>query len=258
MRYLKSRLARLFSPAHSHASSPRRLTPKLLALLAPLALVVGLAAPSMAFAGVASESLPSTVKSNWTGVETECNGKPTPVTGCEFVATSTASVLTNLESPFATCEVVLKGKIFANGSSEITAGEIKTQTTLCKRIHINTEKEHWVDQICEYTGSSPHSYYDRLSINFFEAASEKIADPIYIHLLNASKADESPLTVRFGSVRKFANALKPGEIGKGPWGILADGESGSMMYEFTKEPVIKVTSTTGSCPWNFEKLNELP
>jgi hypothetical protein len=231
---------------------------KLIGLIA-LVSVLGLTAASApaAFAGVASESLPNTEAKNWTGVKAECNGKPTPLTGCEFVATSTASVLTNLESPFMTCEWALRGKIFANGSGEITAGEIKTQTTLCKRLHINTEK-HWADQICEYTGSSPHSYYDRLSINYFGAAGENIQGPIYLHLLNASKADESPLTVRFGSARKFANALKPAEIGKGPWGFLADGESGSTMYAFGEEPVIKVTSTENACPWNFEHLNELP
>lgn len=60
------------------------------------------------------------------------------------------------------------------------------------------------------------------------------------------------------SARKFANALKPAESGEGPWGYLADGESGSTMYEFGAIPVIKVTSTETSCPWNFESLNELP
>jgi hypothetical protein len=230
----------------------------MLALLAPLALVVGLAAPSMAFAGKASESLPNTEAKNWTGVKTECEGAETPTKGCEFVATSTASVLTNLETPFVSCEVVLKGKIFKEGLTEITAGEIKTQTTLCKRIKINTEAP-WVDRICEYTGSTPHSYYDRIGINFFEASGEKIKGAIFIHLLNASKLDASPLTVAFGSAQKFGLPLKPAEIGNGPWGILADGESGSTMYAFGAKPVIKVTSTETKCEWPFgEKLNELP
>jgi hypothetical protein len=240
---------------------------KLLALLAPLALVVGLAAPSMALAVKASESLPSTESKNWTGVKTECEGVETPAKGCEFVATSTASVLENGEAKVTTCGVVLKGKIFKDGSSEVTAAEITSGNAICKAIEFKGLP--WKDQICEYTGSTPHSYYDRISINFFKAENQEIKGPIYVHLLNASKLDESPLTVKFASARKFANALKPAEIGKGPWGILADGELSSTMYEFGAKPVIKVISTETSCPWNFEVkeeegkivkegLNELP
>jgi hypothetical protein len=232
---------------------------KLIGLIA-LVSVLGLTAASApaAFAGVASESLPNTEAKNWTGVKAECNGAEIPLAGCEFVATSTAWALTNLESPFTTCEMALKGKVFKEGRAEITSAEFKTQTTLCKRFRLNTESP-WTNQICEYTGSSPHSYYDRLSFNFFEAAGEKIKGPIFIHLLNASKLDASPLTVAFGSVQKFGLPLKPAEVGVGPWGWLADGESGSTMYAFGAKPVIKVTSTETKCEWPFgEKLNELP
>jgi hypothetical protein len=228
---------------------------KLLAVAAPVAIVVALALPSMAFAGTASESLPNTESGNWTGVTTECNGEPTPVAGCPFVATSTHSVLTNGGLKFANCNVVLNGKIFRDGSSQITSGTVEGNA-ICRQIKIKAETP-WANQICEYTGSSPHSYYDRISISFFEAGGEKISGPIFVHLLNSEGKDASPLTVKFASAQKFGAPTVAAEIGKGPWGILADGEKESTRYEFSNEAV-KVTSTAAACPWNFAKLNELP
>jgi len=189
-------------------------------------------------------------------VVTECDFEPTPLAGCPFVAKSTHFVLTYGEVQQFPCEWTLEGRMFRDGSSEITGGEI-LGNVFCKALELKGLP--WKNQICKYTGSWPNQYYDRISVDL-PRGDEIAAGPIYLHLLTLGKRDAATsLAVKFASAQKFADALKPAEIGKGPWGFLADDESQSTMYEFGSESVIKVTGAEATaCPWNFAKLNELP
>lgn len=215
---------------------------KLTAVFAPLLamFVLGAVMASPALAGKASESLPSTKSNKWTGVSVACTGGPP----CTFKAVSNASFLTKNGAKVLSCVVTLIGTVNATGGTSVTSVVVAKGDEGCQLIE--PKNLPWANQICQYTGS-PIQYWDQLHVDFVAPGGIHPVGFVYIHLLNAMKANESPLTIAHGSVNGFIDETE--------YGIQANDAGGSEMYEFVEHPAITVTSTTASCPWNFANLN---
>jgi hypothetical protein len=207
-----------------------------MALLAPLALIIALIAPSMASA-TATSVLPSNKLSDYTGVDCTVVSSGSACKNTAFTARSTASILKVGGALIANCEVTLNGVVQSNGATSITSGSVAGPGE-CENITLDFTKA-WTDQICEYAGASPHQMWDRLIVHFQLGASV-IEGPIFLRLQTAAGADGDPLTV--------GRALVPGsEIDSTGVTITATPTEGAP-YLFSGTQ-FRVASNTAACSW---------
>jgi len=196
-----------------------------------------------AFAGKASESLPSTEEAKWTGVDVTCPPSSAP---CTFKAVSQHSWLTQEGVKLADCVVTLEGTVDENGDSTFSKVTIAEGEEVCKQI-IATHIEQWTDEICQYTGE-PIQFWDQIKVHFTYKGTE-IAGNLYAHLEGEGT---DPLTITTASVN--------GYIDNGPFDIHAFGNGGTgetEKYHFVNPPppIVVESNTEKPCSWDFENLD---
>lgn len=223
---------------------------KAAAALAPLALVVGLVAPSFASAA-APDVLPPPggphLREEWSKVKcTLPNSKEAACNATPFLTVSTESLLKLAGvGQVANCEVVLEGIINADGTTEVVGGEVVEDPAepICGAIGLNFEKE-WNDEVCQFKETG--EMWDRLEVHFTAPVFGEIEGPIFIHFVNAAGGSPDPLLV--------ARAIAPeSEIDNTGFSITATEVAGlGTPYNFTinaAHPQVKLTSVSPECEW---------
>lgn len=204
-----------------------------------LLVVVALAATMAlgATSALASSSNPDfphgdTSGASWTGVSVDAVGSCTPtlISPCTFAAESPASILVHdVAGPVVDCDVAMQVDLYPDGFSSIH-DVVVSGPAPCASI-VATDDAPWADQVCEYTGSGPHEYWDRIEADFTSPATGRVAGELFGRLSGASAT----------SIGVHSH------LDGGPWSIVADGSGVSSPFAF--DQTVAVSSTDDPCAW---------
>jgi hypothetical protein len=211
------------------------------ALLGGLLALTMLATAAPAAFGSASEALPSASPEDWTAVEASCEGGAP----CNYEIEGQFK-LTAYGVTIDTCVLSLDGTVSAAGIVEFSEGLIMPGSVGCTTYGPTNfgSGGYWQGPICRYTGAEQDQYWQLLRPSFI-AFGKSVKGNAFVHLVNASLEDESPLTV--GSI------LVDTEIGTSSIALHANGESSPGPWYV--EPAFAVSGNEDPCDWDFENLD---